>query len=172
MRFRYSTLIVIATAASILGSVLGSMHSNVQAQTNMQFPTTGWGGYAPAQIQCGLLKSADMNVTTDQAIQITFPTVNYEISRITASNASVSLTTAAGGIYQSPSKAGTAIVSSAQAYSTLTAAAVNAAGSALDLTLNAPTALFNVRTIYLSLTTAQGAASTADFRVYCVPSYG
>jgi hypothetical protein len=140
--------------------------------TTMQFPTAGWGGFAPASVQCGMLKSANMNVTTDQIIPIAFPSSTYEITEISIANASTSLTTAVGGFYQTTSKGGTAIVANSQAYSTLTAAATNAAGSVLQATLAIPTAAFNLNAIYFALTTAQGAAATADIRVTCRPLYG
>jgi hypothetical protein len=143
----------------------------VGAQTTNQFPTSPWSGFAPGRIQCGTLLKANMNSTADQAIPISFPSVNYEIEGIQISAASVSLTTAAGGFYPAASKGGTAIVASSQAYSTLTAAAVNSAGSVMSATLNNATALYNLRTIYFSLTTAQGAAATANIRVYCRPHY-
>jgi len=156
----------------LLACVAVLVSVGAQAQTQMQFPTTGWGGYAPTSIQCGTLKAANMNTTADQAIPISFPSSTYEITVIEISNASVSLTTAAGGFYQAASKAGTAIVANTQAYSTLTAAATNAAGSTMAATLNLATAAFNLRTIYLSLTTSQGAAATADIRIFCRPLYG
>jgi hypothetical protein len=54
----------------------------------------------------------------------------------------------------------------------LTAAATNAAGSVMQATLAIPTAAFNLNAIYFALTTAQGAAATADIRVTCRPLYG
>lgn len=158
--------------AVAIGAVVAAAAVFAAPPATMQFPTAGWGGMAPGIVQCGTLKNANMNVTTDQKIPISFPSVNYEVAFIAASGASISLDTAAGGIYTAASKGGTAVVAAGQAYSTLTAAAVNSAGSNLLLTLNVPTAEYNVSTLYLSLTTAQGAASTANFRVYCRPHYG
>lgn len=150
------------------------------AQTQFQFPTTPWGGYAPAEFQCGWLYGANMNVTTDQAIPISVPTGTWMVDTIVVSNPSVSLTTAAGGVYSAVSKGGVAIVSSGQAYSALTTNAVNSTGNALLLTIATAgsTTMFQgyaqtsrISTIYLSLTTGQGAAATADVRVYCRPLY-
>lgn len=141
------------------------------AQTTTQFPTTPWGGFAPGKIECGRLIGANMNSTADQAIPISFPSATYQIDSIDISNASISLTTAVGGFYPSASKGGTAIVANSQAYSTLTAAAVNAAGSTMTATLAVTTAAWNLRTIYFSLTTPQGAAATADIRIYCRPLF-
>jgi len=113
-------------------------------------------------ILLGKLIGANMNTTSDQAIPLIDNPTKIRIRYIVVTNASVSLTTAAGGIYPAVSKGGTAIVASGQAYSSLTAAATT-----LDLTLNAATtSLSNQGAIYLSLTTAQGAAATADVYVF------
>jgi len=83
------------------------------------------------------------------------------VTKITTKNASVSLTTAAGGIYTAASQGGTAVVANSQAYSALTAASL-----ALDLTIATTpgkTVYSAGQALYLNLTTAQGAAATADF---------
>lgn len=168
---RYGSSIALAVVVAVsFGVMVPTSHAVVPSPT-MQFPTTGWQGYAPGSIQCGELLGANMNTTADQAIPIVAPTAAYLISDVVATNASVSLTTAAGGVYTAISKGGTAVVAAGQAYSTLTAAAANAAGSSLLLTLNTPTAYYNASTLYLSLTTGQGAAATADIRVFCKPLY-
>jgi hypothetical protein len=114
----------------------------------------------PAEIILGSKIGADFNVTTDQAIAIC--SGNYRIKRIVVKNASISLTTAAGGIYTLASKGGSAIVAASQVYSALTAAA-----KFLDLTLASPatTDLLTTNTLYFSLTTAQGAAATGDIYI-------
>lgn len=144
-----------------------------RAQTQMQFPTTPWGGYAPARVQCGSLLGANFNATTDQAIPISFPSAYYMLDAIAVDNASVSLDTAAGGFYTAASKGGVAVVANSQVYSTLTHADANASGSAMLATIAAAgqNNQLNVRTLYFSLTTPQGAAATADIRVYCRPLY-
>ena len=109
----------------------------------------------------GAIKGADFNVTTDQAIPI--PYAKYVVRRIVVTNASISLTLAAGGVYTATSKGGSAIVAAAQVYSSLTSSA-----KYLDATLAAVAATdtFTVANLYLSLTTGQGAAATADVYVY------
>jgi hypothetical protein len=112
-------------------------------------------------ILLGTAIGVNMNTTGDQAIAV--PYSRYVVRRIVVGNASVSLTLAAGGVYTAAAKGGTAIVSAAQLYSFLTAVA-----KFLDLTLAAILGT-DVRTesiLYLSLTTAQGAAATADIYVY------
>jgi hypothetical protein len=117
------------------------------------------------QILLGQLISANMNSTGDQQIVIFSAPAKYIIRRIVATNASISLSTAAGGIYPAVSKGGTAIVANSQVYSGLTAS-----GKFVDLTVASGYTsggdVLTVKSIYLSLTTPQGAAATADIYVY------
>lgn len=107
------------------------------------------------------LKNADFNSTADQILTPTF-NGKFRIRRVTVQNASISLTTAAGGLYTAASKGGSAIVAAGQAYSSLTGALL-----ALDCTIALPALVLAAATpLYLSLTTAQGAAATADIDVY------
>lgn len=111
------------------------------------------------------LIGANMNSTSDQTFdylggQLTG--LRYIIDRILVLNASTSLTTAAGGVYDTASKGGNALVAAAQAYSTLTGSTL-----ALDLTLAAVgKAVVSGVAPILSLTTAQGATATADFLLF------
>lgn len=116
----------------------------------------------------GRLLSANMNVTTDQAFTwaISGGTPNtglyrYVVERILVVNASTSLTTAAGGIYDTASKGGVAIVAAAQAYSALTGATLG-----LDLTIAAAGKAILTNPPILSLTTPQGGAATADMFLF------
>lgn len=108
------------------------------------------------------LGSADFNSTADQAIAI--PAGEWVITRIIVYNASTNLTTAAGGIYTGSGKSGSTIVAASQAYTALT-------GSTKYLSLTLDTyATTTVHTggssIYLSLTTPQGGAATADVAIF------
>ncbi len=109
------------------------------------------------------LTGANMNATTDQAFvpYLWTPGAQFLIERIRVVNASISLTTAAGGIYTAAAKGGNAIVAAAQAYSALTGPTIG-----LDLTIAAVGNGLQTATPILSLTAAQGAAATADFYVY------
>lgn len=116
-------------------------------------------------IMLGFVKGANMNVTTDQAFDMSpgwSSLFSFRITKITAEGASLSLTTAAGGIYPAASKGGTAIVAAAQAYTALTGPNL-----ALDLTLAAGTTVYapNTQPI-LSLTTPQGAASSLNCYIF------
>lgn len=129
------------------------------AQTNQLAALTQYGQLK--NVLLGKLTGANFNVTTDQAITIN-NTTRYIIRSIVVTNASISLDTALGGIYAAASKT-TALVAAGQAYSALTAAA-----KYLDLTLEAivSTDTRTQTTLYLSLSTPQGAAATADVYVF------
>ncbi len=107
----------------------------------------------------GKLISADMNVTTDQTINL-IPG-NKRITKIVAINASATPTLSAGGIYSGASKTGTAFVAAGQAWGALTAIL------SLDLTIAAN--FTSASSIILSLTTAKGSAGTCDVLVYGQP---
>jgi len=144
----FTTLTV--TGASTLAAVTG---------TTAAFTSTVSG----AQVKFVIAKKtgANMNSTADQTMAVTIPSghTTYVIDKIEVTNASTSLTTAAGGFYTAASKGGTAIVANTQVYSSLTAA-----GKVLNPTI-AVTDTETAATLYFSLTTAQGSAATADIYV-------
>lgn len=127
------------------------------------------GGALPAaQRVIASLRSANFNTANDQPIAIPQRILAFQLTSIIVTNASISLTTAQGGFYPQASKGGTALVANSQAYSALTSASAilnpTLAGSAgttrfSSSNLNAISGLLN---IWFSLTTAQGAAATAD----------
>ena len=113
------------------------------------------------------LGSADFNDTNDQPLLLPSTMTAFMLTGIIVTNSAISLSAAVGGFYPSASKAGTALVASSQVYSSLTAAT-----KLLSCTLAAAVATTRYsRTnladwaIYLSLTTGQGQASTADVYV-------
>ena len=105
------------------------------------------------------LIGANFNVTTDQQIHKLFPFVKWRLTGVFVTNASLSLTTAAGGIYMAASKGGAAIVAAGQSYAALTTS-----GKMLDLTIN-NTDIRTEDVPRFALTTAQGAAATADIYI-------
>lgn len=112
-------------------------------------------------IVLGVLTSANFNSTADQSI--TMPaSANYIIRRVVVTNASTSLTTAAGGVYTAASKGGTVLVPAIQGYTFLTGST-----RTIDTALASGSSDFKRTegTIYLSLTTPQGGAATADVYV-------
>ena len=113
-----------------------------------------WGTYRVI----GRLIGANMNTTADQAIAIS--ATKYLIPRILVTNASTSLTLAAGGFYPAASKGGTPLVAAIQAYSGLTGSTL-----AIDLTMAGLLTVFTQSTLYFALTTGQGGAATADIHL-------
>lgn len=118
----------------------------------------------------GRLIGANMNITTDQPITMLIaPNQNYTPTYISVRNCSVSLTTAAGSFYTGASKTGTTVAGTGVAQvmtgctaTGLTSEYVVATAAGLNAILPASTPPI------LSLTTAQGAAATADIYVYGV----
>lgn len=104
----------------------------------------------------GKLVSANLNTTADQLISLA--TGKKRITRILCINASATPTIAAGGFYTGAAKSGTTIVSAAQVYTALTAI--------LSLNVTLAANYTSGTTLYLSLTTAEGSALTADIYVF------
>jgi hypothetical protein len=121
----------------------------------------------PGTAQCGLLKGANLNTTADQPITLTGNNPNYRVTAVYVANPSAAVTTAAGGIYTAAAKAGLAVVAAGQAYSGLTSVGPNTAGSLISLTV--VNGNLTANPLYFSLTTAEGAARTADIYVHCSP---
>lgn len=111
----------------------------------------------------GSLIGANMNVTTDQVLTGHIVAgVKYSIGRIIVTNCAVSLTTAAGGVYGAAAKGNPIVVAASQVYTALTGTVTQQ----LILTLAAGgTGNVFSGPLYFSLTTAQGAAATADVYV-------
>ena len=110
----------------------------------------------------GRLFAANFNVTTDQPITMGI-NAKFRVTKITVENTSIpGMSTAVGGIYTAPSKAGSAIVAASQVYTGLTNAT-----TALDLTLALPNLVLPpLQTLYFSLTTPQEVAATADLFIF------
>lgn len=141
--------------------------SAAAARTNLGIGNIG-------AVQLGSLLAANMNSVADQPISLTLPggISAYALNAIVVTNPTPSgaISAAVGGIYTAPAAGGVAIVGASQAYSGLTTNAANTAGSILFLTIE-QTVLLTVNTLYLHLSTPQGSAITADFRVYGMPLY-
>jgi hypothetical protein len=108
------------------------------------------------------IRSANFNITTDQTCTIPASVTAWVPTSILVTNCSGTFTLAVGGVYPAASKAGTALVAAAQAYTALSGATV-----VLGLTLaaNIATTRLTINTVYLSLTTSAGSAATCDFYV-------
>jgi hypothetical protein len=117
---------------------------------------------SPATRMIGRLLAANFNSTSDQAIAL--PTGSWIIEQVYATKGSVSMTTAAGGVYTAGSKGGTAIVAAGQVYTGLTGTATDVVTATMAAT---PTV---TSSIYFALTTPQGAAATGDVFVFGRPA--
>lgn len=106
------------------------------------------------------LAGANLNSTSDQPI-IGLPT-KYMITDVVITNCSGSASVAAGGIYTGVAKSGSQVVYSGQKYASLTtpASLLKAA-----FAVGALETAYTAATLYLSLTTAQGAAMTSDIYI-------
>jgi hypothetical protein len=101
----------------------------------------------------------NVNATGDQAVLRIINAQNYSVSNVVFTNASVSLTTAAAGLFTAPSAGGTGIVANA-ALSALTGPTI------VSQRTVASTATPVSQILYLNVGTAQGAAATMDVYVY------
>jgi hypothetical protein len=100
----------------------------------------------------------NVNATGDTVLPIN-NTTGYSVSNVIFTNASISLTTAAAGLFTAPSAGGTGIVANA-ALSALTGSTV------VSQRTVASTALQTAQNLYVNVGTAQGAAATMDVYVY------
>lgn len=108
--------------------------------------------------------NADFNTITDQPIIVPAAITAFQLTAILVTNATLSLTTAAGGFYTAASQGGTPIVANTQVYTTLTNSNLLLS---LTRTAFAQSARFSANllvnnTIYFSLTTPQGVPANAD----------
>jgi hypothetical protein len=127
-----------------------------------------WGGGGGATINntvtgaervlCSI-RSANMNVTTDQVCTIPAAVTAWAPLGLIVTNCSATPTLAVGGFYPASSKAGTAMVAATQAYSTLTSSSIVLLPT---LASTIATTRYGINSTYFSLTTAAGVASTCD----------
>lgn len=101
----------------------------------------------------------NVNSTGDQATLAINNASSYSVSNVVFTNASISLTTAAAGLFTAPAAGGTGLVANA-ALSALTSSTV------VSQRTVASTALQTAQNLYLNVGTAQGAAATMDVYVY------
>jgi hypothetical protein len=113
-------------------------------------------------------RSLNFNTVNDQPIVFPQYITAFRLANIVITNASISLTTAAGGFYPAASKGGTPIVANSQVYSALTTAdslmtaTMAAFGTGTRFSTSNLAKIGGLLTIYFSLTTPQGAAATGD----------
>jgi hypothetical protein len=103
-------------------------------------------------------QGVNVNATGDTVLPV-INTNSYGVSNVIFTNASVSLTTAAAGLFTAPAAGGTGIVANA-ALSAMTGSTV------VSQRTVASTALQTGGNLYVNVGTAQGAAATMDVYVY------
>ena len=101
----------------------------------------------------------NVNATGDQATLSIINSSNYSVSNVVFTNASVSLSSAAAGLFTASSAGGTGVVANA-ALSALTGSTV------VSQRTVASTAIQSGQNLYLNVGTAQGATATMDVYVY------
>lgn len=115
----------------------------------------------PPRAAIGKLIGANLALTSDQPIPINHLTYGYDVVRIIATNVVGTPVAAQGGIYTATSKGGTAIVAASQSYTGLVSGT-----TIISLTLASTGVIRLNDTLYLSLTTPNSTACTADIYVY------
>ena len=106
----------------------------------------------------GYAQGVNVNALGDTVLPIINSSV-YSVKFVVVTNASISLTTAAAGLFTAPSAGGTGIVANA-ALSACTGSTVVSERTV------ASTATQQGQNLYFNVATAQGAAATADVYVY------
>jgi len=103
-------------------------------------------------------KGVNANAVADTAMPVINST-SYSVLLVIKVNASISLTTAVGGVYTAAAAGGTAV---------LTPAALSGNTGATVVVATAPTttAVQTAQTLYWRISTAQGAAATVDILIY------
>lgn len=116
-------------------------------------------------------RSYSFNTTNDQPIAIPQRITAFTLTGILVTNASLSLTTAVGGFYPAAAKAGVSLVEAAQTYTVLTNSSLllwmtlSSFGQNTRFSASNLASIAGYLNIWFSLTTAQGAAATADIYV-------
>lgn len=104
-------------------------------------------------------KGVDLNKAGDTVLPV-IATGNFSVFQVVLTNASISLTTAAAGLFTSPSAGGTAIVANA-ALSAATGPTVVS-----QRTVASTAVVSGTSKLYWNVGTPQGAAATGDVYVY------
>lgn len=112
----------------------------------------------------GVQQNVDFNSTNDTPILVQSAVQVFQLTGIIVTNASRSITTAAGGFYIGVSKGGSAIVAAGQVYSALTGSnlLMQPTLTAFALAARFSASLLTANQIFFSLTTPQGVPCTAD----------
>jgi len=121
------------------------------------------GSKLPSQlgyVLLGQVTGANFNQVADVQIPLIDTPTKFRVRAVCLTNASTNPTTARFGIFSGTAGSGTTIVNASTTPSLATAATLQ------DLTVTETTSITGTGSIYLNLTTAQGAAATVDIYVY------
>jgi hypothetical protein len=111
------------------------------------------------------------SANTDNAITITSPTTNYQVTGVIICNANHTLTTATFGVFGAAA-AGAPTIQNAATACTATSNTANTNNNMQAVTpTNSTTLLLNLATIYFRIGTAEGAATTADVYIIIQPLF-
>jgi hypothetical protein len=130
------------------------------------------GGVTPGVFLLGYSDNINFNVAGDKPITLTVPggTIGWRAALGVVFGTSGSFSTAKAGIYSLPFTAGATLLGQT-ALSGITATGVNTAGALTTALTPVQTAIWNYKTIYLNVGTAQGGASLGNFYLYGYPVY-
>lgn len=128
----------------------------VQAPVNTNIKPVVQGSFALRLL--AVFRGIDANAVADTELPI-INTNRYSVFQVVFTNASISLTTATGGVFTLPAAGGTAIVATA-ALSALTGPTI------VSQRTVAATGVQTVQKLYARVAVAQGAAATFDAYVY------
>lgn len=129
------------------------------------------GGITPGLFLFGFLDDINFNVAGDKAIPLTLPAgaLGWRSALGMVFGTSGSFNTAQAGIYSLPFQQGATLLGQT-ALSGISAMGFNTPGAVTALTPGT-TAIWNYKTVYLNVGTAQGAASQGNFYLYGYPVY-
>lgn len=116
----------------------------------------------------GILKTGNMNVTTDQAITMQNRGLQYTIAGHQYYNGSTTFSVSSTGVYTGTSKSGTQVIATGTSIG-LTPGTTDVNGGSLS-SPSAGSGLTN-STLYFSITSTAGLAATCDFELYAFVEY-
>jgi hypothetical protein len=159
------TFSVAPVMTSLNGVLQANGGSQLTALTNAQLKALTSGASIPFTAT-----GVNLNSIADTVIPITLPSgfTRFKVSALHISNASISLTTAQIALYSAASAGGFNIVAPTVTGITSTATDTNLNSFAATI-IDTGTITFNDANIYFRVTTAQGAAATADVTLIITP---
>jgi hypothetical protein len=143
-----------------MGEVGGGGLSFEQVTQMINTATSGKAASAGSYTTLFRLSAANLNSALDQALIKTWDFSVYVIKEVLITNASAAVLNAKGGIYTAPSKGGVAVVAADTSFASLSTPT-----DTLNPVLNNGSTSQLTGPLYLSLTTAEGSAVTADVSV-------